>query len=479
METLPSHILSHMTPTERSLVEEAFAVAQKAHEGQERKSGEPYITHPLRVADTLAGLGLGAEVVAAALLHDVLEESDVTAEDLKKMFGEEVTFLVSSVTKLKDVDFIGEEELAENFRKMVLATAQDIRVVIIKLADVLHNMQTLDALPQERKKRYAREVLEVYAPLAARLGMGELKGELEDLAFKHVHPHEYEELARSMKRFLTESRAYIETLRPQVEGILAEEGVYPLVIDARVKHLYSLWKKLKKYEHDWDKIYDLVALRIIVKNIPDCYATLGALHKQWTPLPGRIKDFIALPKPSGYRSLHTTVFAGEGRITEFQIRTREMHHEAELGIAAHWAYKEQSHRPAGRQAPFKRSTAWIQQLRDWQDAADTQEFLESLRIDFFKDRIFVFTPKGDVIDLPEGATPVDFAYAIHSDLGDRCMLAKVNSKAVQLSTPLKNNDIVEVVTQKNKKPSPDWLTFVKTSKARGKIRESLREQKNT
>jgi len=313
-------------------------------------------------------------------------------------------------------------------------------------------------------------VLEVYAPLAARLGMGELKGRLEDLGFKYVHPKEYADLEKNMKKILTESRIYIETLESTILKLLAKDGITPISMDARLKHLYSLWKKLERYSWDWGKVYDVVALRIIVKDIPDCYAVLGALHKEWTPLPGRIKDFIALPKPSGYRSLHTTVYADEGRITEFQIRTIEMHREAEFGIAAHWAYKEHTH-------PFKKHVAWIQQLRDWQKAANTQEFMESLRIDFFKDRIFVFTPKGDVIDLPEGATPVDFAYAVHSDLGDRCALAKVNGKAVSLSTPLKNNDQVEVVVQRNKKPTSDWLTFVKTSKARAKVRDALKEKK--
>jgi GTP pyrophosphokinase len=311
-------------------------------------------------------------------------------------------------------------------------------------------------------------VLEIYAPLASRLGIGWLKGALEDLAFATVYPSEHRSLVKKTEALIAENRQYLESLRPEVEKLLAAAGIVPLRIDARVKHLYSLWKKLEKNGNDLSKIYDLVALRLIVRTVSECYGALGAIHERWTPLPGRIKDYIALPKPSGYRSLHTTVFADEGKITEFQIRTKEMHEEAEFGIAAHWAYKENA-------SPFKKNLAWIQQLSDWQNAASSKEFLEHLKIDFFRNRIFVFTPKGDVIDLPEGATPVDFAYAIHSDLGDRCAMARVNGKAVGLKTPLLNNDIVEIVVRKNKKPSRDWLTFVKTSKARSKIRDSLRK----
>jgi len=448
-------------------VSAAFEFASEAHKDQLRKSGEPYMTHPLQVANVLSTYDMGVGVVVAGLLHDVLEDSSVTVEEIKKRFGEEVAFLVDSLTKLRDVDFVGVDELAENFRKMVLATAKDIRVVVIKLVDVEHNMLTIRSLPQERQIRYANEVMQVYAPLAARLGMGKIKGHLEDLAFEIVHPREYEELELFTRSAMKESTQYIDSLKPRVVKLLDREQVPYLTIDARVKHLYSLWKKLVRYEWDWSKVYDLVALRIIVSDVQSCYATLGVLHKEWTPLPGRIKDFIALPKPSGYRSLHTSVFADEGRVTEFQIRTEEMHREAELGVAAHWAYKE-----SGKS--FKRNLAWISQLRDWQKAASSKEFLDTLRIDFFKDRIFVFTPKGDVIDLPEGATPVDFAYAVHSDLGNHCSLARVNGKAVALSTELKNNDQVEIVTQKNKKPSSDWMKFVKTSKARSKIRDSMR-----
>lgn len=455
---------------EQKLIEQAFVFARSAHRGQKRKTGEDYLIHPLTVACTLSRLQLDARTIAAGLLHDVLENTKITAVDVTKEFDQEIAFLVEGVSKLRGVDFKGEKELAENFRKMILATAQDIRVVLIKLADVLHNTQTLGTLSPSRKKRYAREVLEIYAPIANRLGIGWLKGELEDLAFPYVMPKEYNELSSLVKDAIKENEQYIEDLKPKVFKLLEKEEIKPIKIDARTKHLYSLWKKTKRLDKKPWEIYDLVALRIIVSDIPTCYATLGALHKRWRPLPNEIKDYIALPKPNGYQSLHTKVFGEGGKITEFQIRSQEMHNEAEFGIAAHWAYKEKiTH-------PFKKKLSWIKQLQDWQVAADPKEFLESLKIDFFRDRIFIFTPNGDVIDLPEGATPIDFAYAIHSDLGDQCVMAKVNGKPIQIASALKNNDIVEIITQKNKKPSPDWLGFVKTSKARSKIREALRKQ---
>jgi len=467
METTLAEISGKYNAQDRDLIERAFEFAEHAHIGQNRLSGEPYIIHPLRVAATIAELNLDAETAAAALLHDVAEDADFPTSDIEKVFGKTVAFLVEGVSKLKRVDFTGEESKAENFRKMILATAQDIRVVFIKLADVLDNMQTLGVLSPDRQTRYSREVLEIYAPIAERLGIGWLKGKLEDLAFPYIYPEEFKVLKSCVSELVKENKRYIEALTPTVARLLNEEKIRPVNLDSRVKHLYSLWKKLARHENDMVKIHDLVALRIIVEDIPACYAVLGTLHKNWTPLPGRIKDYIALPKPNGYRSLHTTVFCEDGKITEFQIRTPEMHREAEFGIAAHWAYKEKT-------GSFKPKLAWVEQLHEWQGSADPKEFLENLRIDFFRDRIFVFTPKGDVIDLPEGATPIDFAYAVHSDLGNRCSMAKVNSKPASFDTTLKNHDVVEIVTAKNKKPSSDWLTFVKTSKARGKIREALR-----
>lgn len=480
MGKLLAEITARFPEKDRLVVERAFGFAQKAHRGQKRKSQEEYIYHPLRVAGTLSRLGLEYETICAAILHDVLEDTKITAGNIKKEFNDNIAFLIEGVSKLKSVDFRGgsavkgvrqnEQRRIESFRKMILATAKDIRVVLIKLADVLDNIQTIEALSKEKQLRYAREVLEIYAPIAERLGIGWLKGELEDFAFPYVFPDEYQELFGKVEQLLKENKLYIQKLEPKVLKLLAQEGIRPLRVDARTKHLYSLWKKMNRYQVDASKIYDLVAFRIIVKDIPACYAVLGTIHKHWTPLPGRINDYIALPKPNGYQSLHTKVFCEGGKVTEFQIRTEKIHQEAEFGIAAHWAYKEKVARP------FKKNLTWIQQLQDWHKAVDSKEFLKSLKIDFFHDRIFVFTPKGEVIDLPEGATPVDFAYAIHSDLGDKCILAKVNGKPAQLSSSLKNNDLVEIVTAKNKRPSPDWIGFVKTSKARSKIRDTLRKK---
>ncbi len=470
MGEYPSILTASYAPNDHTLVERALHFARKAHAGQKRKSGEDYIVHPLAVAETLVRLNLDGETIAAAILHDVLEDTTVSLAEIREEFGEVVAFLVESVSKFREIPYPStREEFAENFRKMILATAKDIRVVLIKLADVLHNIRTIESLPQERRERYGREVLEIYAPIAGRLGIGWLKGELEDSAFPYIYRAEYAGVLERAGELIAKAWRRIEEFEPKVMITLQKEGVSPLRLDARVKHLYSLWKKLARYDDDLSKIHDLVALRIIVPDVPTCYKTLGILHKYWIPLPGRIKDYIATPKPNGYRSLHTTVFAEEGEITEFQIRTAEMHEEAELGIAAHWAYKEESR-------TVKKHLSWIRQIKDWGKAVGANELLEELRIDFFRDRIFVFTPKGDVIDLPEGATPVDFAYAVHSELGDRVALAKVNGKPVQLSMSLKMNDIVEIVTAKNKKPSRDWLGFVKTSKARGKIRDALRKE---
>ncbi len=420
----------------------------------------------LAMAKTLSQLNMDADAVVAALLY---KNQGLNLKEIEKIFGKDIVFLVNSASNLKSLDFSGQKkELFENFRRMILATARDIRVVMIKLADILYEMKNINNSPLEEKKKISEEVLEIYSPLAARLGIGWLKGELEDLAFPHVHPKEYKELLCKAENLLRDNKVYIEKLKPKVRRLLKNEEIKPILVEARTKHLYSLWCKLKRYDNDITKIYDLVALRIITDNVSGCYTTLGILHNHWKPVPERVKDYIALPKPNGYQSLHTTVFGENGKITEFQIRTPKMHEEAELGIASHWAYKEKA-------KPFKKNLAWIQQLREWQKAASADELIESLKIDFFRDRIFVFTPKGDVIDLPEGATPIDFAYAIHSDLGDRLSLAKVNGKPIPVSSSLKNNDIVEILTIKNKKPSQDWLNFVKTSRARSKIRDTLRK----
>jgi GTP pyrophosphokinase len=466
------------------LVKRAYDFAAKAHEGQKRKSGEPYIVHPLSTAMRLIEARLDAKTIAAALLHDVCEDTRCRPEDLSKEFGDEIAFLVDGVTKLNKIKYKGTERTAESLRKMFLAVAEDIRVVLIKLVDRLHNMETLKYLPPAKQVRIALETLEIYAPLAYRLGMGELKGQLEDLAFPYVYPKEYQWLMGKLKDHFEDRKKYIERLQPVVAEELTKEGIRFLNIHARAKHYYSLYKKLLKYDMDLNKVFDLIALRIIVGDIEECYATLGAIHKLWRPLPGLIKDYIALPKPNGYRSLHTTVFGPEGRVVEFQIRTQEMHEEAENGIAAHWAYSEKkgSRAYTGRETIFAphKDIAWIQQLREWQkEFKNPDEFLESLKIDFFKNRIFVLTPKGDVFDLPEGSTPIDFAYHIHTDIGNSAIGAKVNGKMVALDYTLQNGDVVEILTQKNKKPSRDWLAYVKSPQARKKISSVLKKLRET
>jgi GTP pyrophosphokinase len=459
---------------ERTLIREAFGLAEKAHGSQRRESGGLYIQHPLNVALTLTKMNLDTETIAAALLHDVAEDTSCTIGDIEKQFGKTIASLVNGVTKLDKIKYSGIEGKAENLRKMFLAMAQDIRVVLIKLADRYHNMQTLETLHKEDQKRIALETLEIYAPIAHRLGMGELKGQLEDLAFKYLYPEEYERLENEMSERYEMQRAYIRELEPVLYEILKKENVVPLEIHARAKHFYSLYKKLIRYQMNFDKIHDLVAARIIVKTIEDCYLTLGVIHQMWKPVPGLIKDYIAMPKPNGYQSLHTSVFGPEGKITEIQIRTPEMHEKAENGIAAHWAYKEREY--WSKQPPVApKELFWIEQLRKWQRAVrGSDEFFESLRIDFFKDRIFVLTPLGDVIDLPEGATPVDFAYHIHTTIGNECTGARINGRIAPLDTKLESGDLVEIITQKGKKPSADWLNFAKTNLAKDKIRSTVK-----
>lgn len=466
-----------------TFVKKAYEFAKFAHGDQKRKSGEPYIIHPLSVALRLADMRLDKETIAAGLLHDVCEDTGFTIDEIRKDFGGEVAFLVEGVTKLDQIRYKGTERNAENLRKMFLAISEDIRVVLIKLADRLHNMETLEHVAPEKQKRIALETLEVYAPLAYRLGIGEIKGRLEDLAFPYIYPQEYRWLAEHIKDTFEERGDYIERLIPKVKKELADENLTPLDIHARAKHHYSLYKKLLAHDMDINKIHDLIAVRIVAQNIEDCYRTLGVIHKLWKPLPGRIKDYIAIPKPNGYRSLHTTVFGPEGKITEFQIRTLEMHQEAENGIAAHWAYSEAKTQAPRRIPSYEgvgrsKNLSWVQQLREWQkEFTNPEEFLESLKIDFFKDRIFVFTPKGEVFDLPEGSTPIDFAYQVHSAIGNAAMGARVNGKMVSLDYRLASGDVVEILTQKNKRPNSDWLEFVKTAGARKKITASIRRER--
>lgn len=465
-----------------ALIEKAYQYAQEAHQGQKRKSGEPYIQHCLWTAWHLAEMKLDSSTIAAGLLHDVVDDTNKTNDDIRHEFGKEIARLVFGITKLGKIKYRGIERHVENLRKMFLAMGEDIRTILIKLADRLHNMQTLKILPPEKAHRIALETLEIYAPIAYRLGIWEIKGKLEDLAFPYIFPKDYNWLISTVKDRYERRQKYLEKVKPILAKELRKEDLEPVEIHHRAKHYFSLYKKLQRYDMNLNKVYDLVALRVIVNSIEECYMTLGIIHKLWKPLPGRIKDYIALPKPNGYQSLHTTVFCEDGKITEIQIRTKKMHEEAERGIAAHWYYAEQKGlkayiKKAITKAPEKK-LAWIKQLRDWQrefESASPNEFLESLRIDFFKDRIFVLTPEGDVIDLPEGATAIDFAYHIHTDIGDRTNGAKADSKMISLDEPLKNGQVIEVITQKNKNVNRGWLEIAKTSLAKSKIKISLRK----
>lgn len=462
-----------------SLVSKAYAFAKEAHGAQMRASGEPYFTHCVKVAETVHAWKLDEASVAAALLHDVVEDTEYSLADIGKRFGAEVAFLVDGLTKLKNITYTEKQSEIENLRKFVLSFTRDLRVVIVKLADRLHNMQTLASLPTERQKRLAWETSEIYAPLAYRLGMQKLSGDLEDLAFPYVEPDAYEWITKTLKDSYEDRLAYAVHIRPLVTRLLLKHGIKPISVDSRAKRYASLYKKLLRYDLDIDRIHDLVATRIIVSSVEECYAALGIIHQAWPPLPGRIKDYIARPKPNGYRSLHTTVFCEDQRITEFQIRTQEMHEEAELGISAHWAY-QQVRSNAQRLKRWtgvksRKELLWVEQLRNWQKSfTDQDEFVQSLKVDFFKDRIFAITPQNDIIDLPSGATPVDFAYRIHSDLGDQCTGARVNGKIVPLDYEIKSGDIVEIILQRGKKPSEDWLRFVKTSAAREHIKSTLK-----
>jgi len=463
------------------VIERAYQFAEKAHRGQKRKSGEDYIYHCLETAMTLAKLKMDAETIAAGLLHDVLDDTKTSSGQLRKKFGENILNLVKGICKVGKIKYHGKERMVENLRKLFLAMAKDIRVILIKLSDRLHNMETLDALPEEKQKRIALETLEIYAPIANRLGIREIGGDLEDLAFKYVYPKEYQEVVKRVKDRYIKGKEYLKKITPIVKKNLTRKNVRVIEIHARTKHYYSLYRKLLRYDMDWHKIYDIVALRIIVPDIESCYAALGIIHKKWKPLIGRIKDYIAISKPNGYQSLHTTVFCQGGKITEFQIRTPQMHQESEYGIAAHWYYSEEKglksyiKRKILHQKPereFKKELSWVKQLQEWQNEkfSSPEEFIDSLKIDFLKDRIFVFTPKGDIIDLPEGAIPIDFAYEIHTDVGNQCAGAKVDEKLVPLSRPLQNGEVVEIITQKNKKPNRDWLQIVKTNAAKSKIK---------
>jgi GTP pyrophosphokinase len=453
------------------LIRRCFEFASDRHAGQRRRSGDPYVVHPVGVARIITELRLDVPSVCAGLLHDCVEDTSATAEDIGRLFGSEIQFLVEGVTKLGQIPWTTREERqAENFRKMLLAMARDIRVILIKLADRVDNMRTLEHMPREKQERIARETREIYAPLANRLGIQWMKIELEDLAFRYLEPEDYKHITSRMAETADTRRAYIDEVCDKLRGALGEAGIAGQV-SGRAKHLWSIFQKMKKTGRDLEQIYDMIAFRAITESVRDCYAVLGVVHSNWTPVPGRFKDFIALPKPNLYQSLHTTVIGPRADRMEVQIRTQEMHRIAEQGIAAHWKYKEQKQLGQEDGQAF----AWLRQLMEWQrDLKDPTEFIETVKIDLFQDEVFVFTPKGDVKALPKGSTPIDLAYAIHSKVGERCSGARVNGLIVPLRYALRNGDTVEILTSANQKPSKDWLKFVVTSRAKTKIRHFIR-----
>ncbi|MEW6610984.1 MAG: RelA/SpoT family protein [Patescibacteria group bacterium] len=456
-------------------IREAYAFAQQAHVGQVRLSGVPYLDHPLGTAIRLAKMEMDLPTIIAGLLHDVPENTAVTLEEIRQAFGDEVARLVDGVTKLGKIKYRGIERYAENLRKMFVAIAKDVRVIFIKFADRIDNLQSLDPLTPVKQQRIAHESIEIYAPIANRLGMGELRSELEDLAFPYAYSEEYAWLKKIASEPTASKRKIIDRMIREVTKLLEANHVKVVSIHGRVKHFFSLYKKLVRKDRDLNKIYDLVAIRIIVKEVKDCYHLLGLLHSRWRPMPGRIKDYIAQPKPNGYQSLHTTIFSDDGEVVEFQIRTEAMHDFAEFGIAAHWYSKEAG---SGKKIP-KEHFEWLQRVINLQkECASDESYVENLKITLFRDRIFVFTPKGDVINLPEGATPIDFAYHIHTELGHHAGGAYVNEKIATLATSLKSGDMVQIIEDKNRKgPSEDWLTFVQTKMAREKIQDYFRRQR--
>ncbi|MEJ2556312.1 MAG: bifunctional (p)ppGpp synthetase/guanosine-3',5'-bis(diphosphate) 3'-pyrophosphohydrolase [Anaerolineae bacterium] len=469
---------------ERELLRRAFDLASQAHANQKRASGEPYIQHCLAVAQMLAELHLDTATLAAALMHDTLEDTPVTHEELEREFGNEIAKLVDGVTKLGQIDQLSgmsernirEDAKAESLRKMFLAMVDDVRVVLIKLADRLHNMRTLSSLPDHKRKRIARETLEIFAPLANRLGIWQMKWELEDLSLRHLEPETYKEIATLIDERRPNRERYIAEVVSRVREELSKAGV-KAEVSGRPKHIYSIYRKMKRKGVDFDQIYDVSGVRVLVESVRDCYTALGAIHSVWRPIPGEFDDYIATPKDNMYRSLHTAVVGPEGKPLEAQIRTYEMHYTAELGIAAHWRYKE-----GQKQDPvFDNKIAWLRQLMEWrQEVTDAREFIDSLKTDVFQDRVYTFTPRGDIIDLPTGSTPIDFAYHIHTEVGHRCRGAKVNGKLVGLDYQLRNGDQVEILTAKRGGPSRDWLNphlgYVKTSRARSKIRQWFKRQ---
>jgi len=471
LQTLIEEIPKYQPGADLAVLERAYRFSERSHRGQQRASGEPYLSHPLEVASLLVAFKMDVTTVTAGLLHDVLEDTGATKAELEREFGKEIAELVDGVTKLGKLAFSSREERqAENFRKMLVAMARDLRVLMIKMADRLHNMRTLDYLAQDRGRKIAQETLDIYAPLAHRLGMAKVKAELEDLALRTLSPDAYVDLQKRVAKRRLEREADINHVITIIERKLREVGIESQ-IRGRPKHFYSIFKKMHDQGREFDEIYDLTAVRAITNSVRDCYGALGVIHSLWKPVPGRFKDFIAMPKVNMYQSLHTTVIGPKGDPVEIQIRTWEMHRIAEEGIAAHWLYKEKK---TGKDK-LDESLAWLRQLIETQqDTKDPREFLDSVRVDLFPDEVYVFTPKGDVKALPDGATPIDFAFAVHTKVGEHCVGAKVNGKLVPLRTTLRQGDIVEIVTSSNQHPSRDWLKFVKSTRARAKINQWLK-----
>jgi len=487
IEDILKSLRAPLTSDRDKIIRSAYAFAEKAHKGQQRKSGEDYIQHSLATAKNLAEIGMRSKTIAAGLLHDVPEDTQVTLEEIEKKFGHEIAFLVDGITKLGKIKLVGtkEEIYLENLRKMFLAMAADIRVIIIKLADRLHNMQTLQYIPPEKQQRIARETMEIFVPIANRLGIGEMKIKLEDLAFKFLDLKHYELTRKLAEEEYALRKKNMSKIVVELKKELFSDNIKVIEIYGRNKSIYSLFKKLEKHDMDINKIYDITGIRIIVPTVADCYETLGIVHKKYHPLVGRIKDYISLPKPNGYQSIHTTIFGPEGKILEVQIRTQKMHTEAEFGIAAHWIYSEQKKGWkdyfgfSKKENEHREEIAWVKQLREWQNelGQDNQEFMEGLKIEFFKNHILAFTPKGDIIELPEDATPIDFAYRVHSEIGNRAIGAKADGKMVPLDYKIKNGEVIIILTSKgSKNPNRDWLRFVRTSNAKSSIKKLLKKE---
>jgi GTP pyrophosphokinase len=475
LKLLIDSVLKYNPKANVALIEKAYNFAEKCHEGQKRENGEPYFNHPIAVAKILVTMKASSTTIAAGLLHDVVEEGGCKMDSISREFGAEIEGIVQGVTKIDKIHFEDKEDYtAENLRKILLATAKDIRVMLIKLADRLHNMETIKTFRDDKQRRIAQETLDIYAPIAHKLGMRAVKGELEDLSLRVLDPEIYKFLADKIQERRVEREEQTKQICKQIRTKLKEKGVQASV-QGRAKYFFSIYKKMKKKNMDFNEIYDLTAIRIITKTIPECYAALGVVHELFKPMPGRFKDYIALPKSNGYQSLHTTVVESNSKILEIQIRTEQMHQIAEDGIAAHWRYQQ-----TARDKGFDKKISWLKQMLEWRRSSkNARDFIETLKMDLFEDEVVVFTPKGDPISLPEGATPIDFAYEVHSSLGEHCSKAMVNNKLVTLDYKLKSGDIVEIVTKKDAEPSRQWLNFVKTNKAKGKIRGYLKIEGDT